>query len=149
MKRMKHAELNGLLAAATITLAGCVPREQTPCSAAALEHCSDFHYKQPLGVAVPLKSDENLLTYDHLGPLAWINGDNGRGVRCDCVQSINFSNAQIEFMRAITNDELRNIGQKVDTGDHLQASDNNMFYEFQMTNNNSIYQFNLPFLEEG
>jgi len=146
MKRMKHAGLKGLLAAAAITLAGCVPPgANTSASTAALEHCSDFHYPQPPGVEAPMKAIINPAAYDLFGPRVW--GSNGGGVEkveCLCLQGMNYSNSSKEYLRAsVTNGTAEYLGLRIDASDVISISGNEAQYEFQGTSTNPEYRDNI------
>jgi hypothetical protein len=143
MKRMKHAGLNGLLAAAAITLAGCVPPgANTSATTAALEHCSDFHYQQPPGVELPMKAMTFPGVYDQVGPRVW-SGAGAHRVECICSQIMNYSNSSKEYFRDITNKALgtdrdgNSTGLQIDTNDNLVVVENKAAYEFQATSTKS------------
>jgi hypothetical protein len=150
MKRIKHAGLNGLLAAAAITLAGCVPPgANTSAATAALEHCSDFHYPQPAGFELPLKAAMYPAVmypavYDQFGPKEWSTGAGGYRVECSCMQNMNFADSSKEFLRAIVNKSLGDsLLFQMDGGDVLSVVGNEAQYEFQGTSQKPEYHGNV------
>jgi hypothetical protein len=147
MERMKHAGLNGLLAVAAITLAGCVPPgANTSATMAALEHCSDFHYPQPPGVELPMKFSTNAVAYDQFGPRVWSNTTGAHRVECTCVQNMNFANSSKEFLREIVNKAWAEpLGFRFSAGDVFLAIGNEAQYEFQGTSTKPEYHGNSYF----
>jgi hypothetical protein len=141
MKRIKHAGLNGLLAAAAITLAGCVPPgANTSAATAALEHCSDFHYPQPPGVEAPMKAIISPVAYDQFGPRVWSTGTGAHRLECGCIQNMNFANSSKEFLRGVVNTSMASAGVKIDPGDNISIIDKNALYEFQGTSTKPEYR---------
>jgi hypothetical protein len=142
MKRMKNAGLNGLLAAAAITLAGCVPPgANTSASTATLEHCSDFHYPQPLGVEQPVKATINPAAYDLFGPRVWSTGTGAHRLECVCIQNMNFANSSKEYLReTVNNGTAEYVGLKINAGDVLSGLGNEAQYEFQGTITKAEYR---------